>query len=85
MMNEWGASAANSKLFLHKVKRKTVQGQTAQEFLLSSAGAQCPLLHSSLFSLLPRKQKSLSLFASRGLLGIDEIAIDPQRKCKTNF
>ena len=29
---QWGASSANSKLVSQKVKRQTVQGQTAQEF-----------------------------------------------------
>ena len=32
LVSQWGASSANSKLVSQKVKRQTVQGQTAQEF-----------------------------------------------------
>ena len=41
-------NGANSKLVSKKSSRQTVQGQTAQEFWLSSADAQCRLLENPL-------------------------------------
>ena len=41
---QWDARSANSKLVPRKSSRQTVQGQTAKEFWLSSADAQCPFI-----------------------------------------